>query len=119
MSRTVDDPSVVQVAVVGARSSDERDYAVEKIESLTRYAPIRSARVALHTVGDPFDPQWAEAKVNLSGDGLFVHADARGESAAAAIDLVRQRLYRLLTHERHRPRHASKRFAFPHARRRG
>ena len=113
------DSLVVQVEVVGAPSTDERDYAVEKIASLTRYAPIRSARVALHVAGDPDAPQLAEARVNLSGDGLFVHADAHGESAAAAIDLVRQRLYRLLTHERRRPRRTSRRSVLPRAERLG
>jgi ribosome-associated translation inhibitor RaiA len=110
MSRTVENPPAAPaVEVVGAPSPEEREYAVEKIGSLNRYAPIRSARVAMHMVGGPLDPQWAEARVNLNGDRLSVHADARGSSMHEAVNVVRQRLYQMLTHQRRRPHHAGTR----------
>jgi ribosome-associated translation inhibitor RaiA len=112
MSRTVENPPAAPaVEVVGAPSSEEREYAVEKIGSLSRYAPIRSARVAMQMVGDPLDPQWAEARVNLNGDRLFVHAGARGSSMHEAVNVVRQRLYQMLTHQRHRSHRATTRSA--------
>ena len=121
MSRTVENPhAAVAVEVVGAPSAEEREYAVEKISALAQYAPIRTARVVLQTVGDPFDPQGAQARVNLNGDRLFVHADAHGGSAHEAVDLVRARLYQALTHQRrhgHRPRHARTRSVMARGRR--
>ena len=112
MSRTVENPPAAPaVEVVGAPSPEEREYAVEKIGSLNRYAPIRSARVAMQMVGDPLDPQWAEARVNLNGDRLFVHAGARGSSMHEAVNVVRQRLYQMLTHQRHRSHRATTRSA--------
>jgi ribosome-associated translation inhibitor RaiA len=112
MSQTVENPSAaVSVQFVGATSAEEREYAVEQIDSLIRCAPIHTARVAISRVGDPADPRRVEVRVNLRGDRLFAHAGAHGSTAREALDLVRRRLYRLLTHERHLPRHAGPRGA--------
>jgi ribosome-associated translation inhibitor RaiA len=110
MSQTVESQSAaVSVEFVGESSAAEREYAVRRIDSLTRYASIHAARVVITRDGDPCDPRWVEARVNLRGDRLFVHAGARGSTTREALDLVRQRLYRLLTHERHHPQHARSR----------
>jgi ribosome-associated translation inhibitor RaiA len=110
MPQSIENPSTaVSVEFVGTTSAEEREYAVEKIDSLARYAPIRTARVVILKDGDPFDARWVEARVNVRGDRLFVHASARGATTNEALDLIRQRLYQLLTHERHRPQHAGPR----------
>lgn len=110
MSSSVEISSAtVEVEVMGVPSAEERTYAVEKISTLNRFAPVRSARIRIAPVGDRTDPQRVEVRVNLTGDRLFVHADAQGGTLHEAIDLVRARLYRLLTHERRRPRHATSR----------
>jgi ribosome-associated translation inhibitor RaiA len=107
MSKTVENPPVaVPVEFVGATSAEEREYAMEKIDSLAQYAPIRTARVVILRDGDRSDARWIEARVNVRGDRLFVHASARGTTTNEALDLVRQRLYQLLTHQRHHSRHA-------------
>ena len=112
MSKTVENPSAAEaVEFVGTTSADEREYALEKIDSLARYAPIRNARVVILRDGDQFDTRWVEARVNVRGDRLFVHASARGGTANEALDLVRQRLYQLLTHQHHHPRHGRPRGA--------
>jgi ribosome-associated translation inhibitor RaiA len=110
MSKTVENPSVaVPVEFVGAATAEEREYALEKIDSLARYAPIRTARVVILRDGDQFDARRIEARVNVRGDRLFVHASARGTTTNEVLDLVRQRLYQLLTHQRHHSRHAGSR----------
>jgi ribosome-associated translation inhibitor RaiA len=110
MYQTVESPSAaLPVEFVGESSAEEREYAVQRIDSLTRYAPILAARVVIARDDDPFNPRWVEARVNLRGDRLFVHAGERASTTREALDLVRQRLYRLLTHERHHPRHARSR----------
>jgi hypothetical protein len=91
MFESVENPSAaVSVEFVGATSAEEREYVLGRIDSLTPYAPIRTAKVVI-----------------LRGaDRLFVHASACGASTNEALDLARQRLYQLLAQQRHRPRHA-------------
>lgn len=97
MSRSDAQPRVEHVDVVGAVSDRQRAYAVAKIDSLAQYAPIRAARVVVGAApGGGFS-----LRVNLSGDRVFAHAEAGGETVYEAVDLARQRLYHQLTRRQH------------------
>ena len=107
MSGTMSDVTVLaQVDVVGPLGAEEREYAIEKIRALGRFAPVRAARVTVAVFGDPFAPQWVEVRVNLSGDRLLVHAEGAGATVHDALDVVRHKLYQALSHRDRRPRHA-------------
>jgi ribosome-associated translation inhibitor RaiA len=107
MFESVENPSAaVSVEFVGATSAEEREYVLGRIDSLTPYAPIRTAKVVILRGADRFGPRGVETRVNVRGDLLFVHASACGASTNEALDLARQRLYQLLAQQRHRPRHA-------------
>jgi ribosome-associated translation inhibitor RaiA len=111
MSGTISSAThLVRVDVVGPLGAEEREYAIEKIGSLERSAPVRAARVTVAVFGDPFAPQWVEVRATLSGDRLLVHADAAGATVHEALDGVRQKLYQALSHRARGPRHAKPRW---------
>jgi ribosome-associated translation inhibitor RaiA len=105
MSRSSERPTrVEQVEIVGAVPRGQRAYAAAKIGSLAQYAPVRAAHIAVGPA--PGAGSEFSVRVNVSGDRVFAHAEAEGETVTAAVDLVRRRLYRQLTRRRrdHRSR---------------
>lgn len=88
------------VEVTGAASQAERQYAVEKIQSLAQYAgrPVRRAHVTLSKADDrtptrSISAPRTQAAASVDVDGHHVIAKATGATAREAVDRARQRLY--------------------------
>jgi ribosome-associated translation inhibitor RaiA len=101
MSRTTT-PTEFPVDVVGPLSADKRRYTVDKLRSLAQYAPIRSARVSVHSSEYPS----VERRIRVSATIAvrrrgILHADAIGEDLRETVDLACRRLASQLTHRHH------------------
>lgn len=70
------------------------DYARDKIESLGRLAhrPVLHARVKLTRYGDPAVERPVVAQANLDVSGRLIRAQAHGDTAREAIDILEARL---------------------------
>jgi ribosome-associated translation inhibitor RaiA len=95
MKRRATEPIAdVEVVVRGPVPADAREYAEDKIATLTTYSrdPILHARVKLTGGENPGMSRAIVAQGNLDVNGRFVRAQVAARNATEAIDLLRDKL---------------------------